>query len=126
MIDVLFKYLHWHYYTQSGIILLAWKNLLRFNLEYFSIPTLLRTFLWPWRKYQDSFNKGFDIMQVLEVITFNIASRVIGTLLRSTLIVMGIALEIFIFFGGLILFITWLIIPLLITSGLWLSLNLIF
>ncbi len=105
---------------------MAWKNLLRFNLEYFSIPVLLRTFLWPWRKYEDSFAKGFDFMQVLEVITFNMMSRVIGILLRSTLIVMGIFLEILIFLGGLIIFIVWLTIPLLISAGLWLGSMLIF
>ena len=126
MIDVLVKYLHWHYFEQSKIILLAWKNLLRFNLEYFSIPTLLRTFLWPWRKYEDSFAKGFDLLKVLEVITFNMMSRAIGIMLRSSLIVMGILMEIFILLGGLIIFIIWLIIPVLIVIGLWLGLKLIF
>ena len=126
MIDVLIKYFHWHYFKQSGTILLGWKNLLRFNLEFFSIPVLLRTFFWPWRKYEDSFAKGFDLMQVLEVITFNMMSRVIGILLRSILIVMGISLEIIIFFGGLIILTIWLTVPLLISAGLWLSLMLIF
>ncbi|MCK5044785.1 hypothetical protein KAR26_03615 [Candidatus Parcubacteria bacterium] len=126
MIDVLVKYLHWHYFEQSKIILLAWKNLLRFNLEYFSIPTLLRTFLWPWRKYEDSFTKGFDLLKVLEVITFNMMSRAIGIMLRSSLIIMGTLMEIFILFGGLLIFIIWLIIPALIVIGLWLGLKLIF
>lgn len=126
MIDVLVKYFHWHYFKQSGTILLGWKNLLRFNLEFFSIPVLLRTFLWPWRKYEDSFSRGFDLMQALEVITFNIMSRIIGILLRSTLIIVGILLEIIIFFGGLIILIIWLTIPLLISAGLWLSSMLIF
>ena len=65
-------------------------------------------------------------MQVLEVITFNMMSRVIGILLRSILIVMGISLEIIIFFGGLIILTIWLTVPLLISAGLWLSLMLIF
>lgn len=126
MIDVLFKYLYWHYFKQPKIILLGWKNLLRFNLSYFSIPTLLKTFLSPWRRYEDSFGRGFDLLKYLEVIVFNILSRVIGMIMRSSLIIMGTLTEILIFFGGLIIFIVWLTLPFMIAAGSWLGFSLIF
>ena len=126
MIDVLIKYSYWHYWEHAKIILLAWKNLLRFNLGFFSIPVLLKTFISPWRKYEDSFGRGFDLQRYLEAITFNIMSRVIGMMMRSFLIVMGISIEILIFFGGFVFFIIWLILPILIIAGLWLGLKLLF
>ena len=126
MIDVLIKYSYWHYFEHSKIILSAWKNLLRFNLSYFSIPTLLRTFLSPWRKYEDSFGRGFDLQKYLEVITFNIMSRVIGMMMRSFLIIMGISIEILILLGGFFIFIIWLTLPILIIAGLWLGSKLLF
>jgi hypothetical protein len=39
--NIVSLYLEWHFFDASRNILLAWKNFLKFNLNYFSIPLLL-------------------------------------------------------------------------------------
>ncbi len=126
MIAILAKYFYWHYFEQSRIILLGWKNFLKFNLNFFSVPTLLKSFLAPWRRYEDSFGRGFDLQKALEVITFNLLSRIIGIIMRSILILTGLLMEFVYFFGGITIFIIWLIIPFLIILGLWTGFRLLF
>lgn len=107
------KYLTWYYIEQPKLILKAWKNLLKFNLNYFSIILLLKTLFSPWRRYQMSYGRGFDIKRYFEAFTFNMVSRFIGAGVRIVLIIIGLVVEIIIFFGGLILLFGWLISPFL-------------
>jgi len=121
--NILIQYFVWHFYDQSKAILKAWKNFLLFNLNYFSVPILIKTFFYHWRQYKWYYPRGFDIPVYLEVFFSNLISRVLGAIMRSFLIVIGLFLEIFIFFGGAILFFGWLILPALLILGLIFSLK---
>lgn len=105
------QYLRWYLFDQPGFILKAWKNLLKFNLEYFSIPLLLKTFFSPWRKYTWSYGRGFGFQRYLEAFVSNAIFRGLGAILRLVLILIGIFLEIFVFFVGLAALIIWFLLP---------------
>ena len=124
--NILFQYLTWHYVDQVRGILLAWKNFLRFNLNYFSISLLLKTLFSHWRKYQWSYGRGFDIKRYAEVFFSNLISRVIGATIRFFLILIGVAAEIFIVLAGIIVFLGWLLLPVLLLAGLWFGFKLLF
>jgi len=124
--NILFQYLTWHYVDQVRGILLAWKNFLRFNLNYFSISLLLKTLFSHWRKYQWSYGRGFDIKRYAEVFFSNLISRVIGAIIRFFLILIGVAAEIFIVLAGIIVFLGWLLLPVLLLAGLWFGFKLLF
>jgi len=111
--DILTFWFVWHFFEAPKTILDAWRNFLLFNLNYFSIPTLLKTFLSYWHKYSWSYGRGFDLKVYLEVALSNAISRVIGVIIRSVLIILGIVSEVFIFVAGLIILITWLLLPVL-------------
>ena len=119
MENIIIQYIEWHFVDTPRGILRAWKNCLKFNLNYWSVILLIKTFFSHWRRYRYSYGKGFDFKRYFEVFTFNIISRVLGMILRSVLIIIGLASEIFVFLAGAIIFLFWLILPILIILSLW-------
>ncbi len=96
---------------------MAWKNFLRYNLEYFSVPLLIKTFFSPWRRYQASYGKGFDLGRYFEAFLSNLIFRSLGAFLRSFLIVGGLLVEVFILFAGAFIFFAWLAAPAFLIAG---------
>lgn len=113
MINILFQAFIWQFYDVPKKILRGWGNLLYFSFNYFSLLTLLATFFSPWRKYAEAYGGTFNIWENLETFIFNSMSRVIGAILRTGLIVVGIIFTIAVFISGLIVFLLWLLAPVL-------------
>ena len=115
--NIFIQYLEWQFFDVPKNILQAWQNCLRFNLNYWSVPLLLKTLFSHWRRYQYSYGKGFNFKRYFEAFTFNMISRVLGSIMRSVLIVLGLLTEIFVFLAGAIVFLIWLILPFLLAGG---------
>ncbi len=107
----------WHFVSGPKLVLLAWKNFLIFNLKYFSIGQLFKTFLSPYRRYKDSYGRGFDATRYLETFIGNIVSRVLGAIIRLFTIIIGLLIELFILVGGFFMLITWLLLPVILLLG---------
>lgn len=110
--SVFYQYLYWHFWEQSPLILRIWKSYLLFNLRYWSVPLLAKTLFSYWHKYRYSYGRGFDLQRYFEAFTFNLISRVLGAIMRLILISIGIIVEVFVFLGGLLVFLIWLVLPL--------------
>jgi len=115
--NIFIQYLEWQFFDVPKNILQAWQNCLRFNLNYWSVPLLLKTLFSHWRRYQYSYGKGLNFKRYFEAFTFNMISRVLGSIMRSVLIVLGLLTEIFVFLAGAIVFLIWLILPFLLAGG---------
>lgn len=111
MQNIFLKWLIFQFFDAPKEILKAWRNFLIFNLNYFSIPVLLRTLFAYWRKYSWDYPKGFDLAKYLEVAVSNFISRILGAIMRVILIFIGIIVEIFILFLGGAIFLAWFILP---------------
>ena len=109
----------------SGL-LKAWKNFLLFNMEYFSVPTLLRTLFSHWHKYYSPYAKMFDFWKNIESFVFNVMSRAIGAVLRIALIVIGVILELVILTAGMAALFVWVIMPALLVGGFLFGFKLLF
>ncbi len=116
--NIFFQWIFWQFFEVPKNILKAWRNFLKFNLNYFSIPLLLKTFFSPWRRYKVSYGKGFDIGRYFEALFSNLIFRFLGAIMRSFLIIIGLLAEIFIIIGGIIIFFGWLVLPALLILGL--------
>ena len=121
--NILISYLIWYFFDVPREILRGWKNFLLFNLSYFSIPILLKTFFSHWRQYKWSYGRGFDISRYLEAFFSNLISRILGAIMRAILVSLGTITEIFIFIFGIILFFGWIFLPVFIIYGLYFSLK---
>jgi len=117
MANIFFQYLAWHFFDTPKGILRAWQNCLKFNLNHWSVPLLLRTWFSTWRRYQYSYGKGFSFSKYFEVFTFNLISRIIGAIMRSVLIIFGLSMEILVFLAGTIVLLAWLILPFFLILG---------
>jgi len=115
--NILFQWISWHFFDVPKEILKGWKNYLKYNLEYFSVPLLLKTYFSYWRGYKWSYGRGFDIVVWAEAIFSNLISRFLGAFLRTFLIIIGIITEIVVFFLGLIFFLSWLFLPIIFIIG---------
>jgi len=102
----------WYLIDVPKQILSAWWNFLRFGMQYFSIPVLLKTLFAPWRKYQWSYGQGFDLQRFAEALATNIISRTLGAIMRFILIIIGLLAELFILIAGIIILTSWFILPL--------------
>lgn len=100
--NIISSWFFWHYSVALNIAWQRWRDFMRFNRDYFSIPFLLKTLLSPWRRYKFSYGRGFDIGRILEALTFNMFSRVMGAIVRIAVIIIGTALQVLIFFFGIL------------------------
>jgi len=111
------KFIEWYFFEHPQRIIRGWKNLLKFNLEYFSIPLLLKTLFSPWKRYRWSYGRGFDLRRYLEAFVSNAISRGLGAILRIFLIIIGIGVEFLLLIGGIIGLILWFIWPIVLVAG---------
>lgn len=111
--NIFFQYVAWFYVDRPKTIITAWRNYLVFNLNYFSIPVLIKTLFSPWRRITSKKPTIFNFSKFFESLTLNIISRTIGVIVRIFLIAIGIIIEIGIMVGGLIVLILWLISPII-------------
>lgn len=109
--NIFLQYIIWYCFEVSKKILGALKNFLAFNLQFFSIFELLKTFFAPWRRYSFSYPRGFDVGKYVEVFFSNLISRILGAIMRSFLIILGLVVEVLILFLGAIVFFAWLLLP---------------
>jgi len=117
--NIIFSWFSWYFYDTLKFILKVWKNYLTFNLNYFSVPLLLKTLFSPWRQYKWSYGRGFDIQRYLEAFFSNLISRFLGAFVRIIFILIGLTIEIFIIFIGIIVFLGWLVLPFLLALGIY-------
>jgi len=115
--NILIQYFLWYFFDVPKEILKGWKNFLVFNFNYFSIPLLLKTFFSHWRQYKWGYGRGFDFGRYLEAFFSNLISRILGAIMRIFLIFFGILTEIIIGVVGLVLFLSWLLLPVLMIAG---------
>ena len=111
--NIFFQALTWQFVDVPRVILRGWGNFLSFNLNYFSVPTLLRTFFSHWRRYRYSYGKGFSLKRYFEAFTFNMMSRIIGIIFRTVLVILGLFLEVLTLLVGIVIFVGWLLLPFL-------------
>lgn len=118
IMNILLNAFVWQFFDVPMGIIKGWKNFLLFGLNYFSVPTLLRTYFSYWRKYHSPYGNAFEFWKNFEAFIFNLMSRIAGALLRTFFIISGIILELAIFVTGFLIFIIWLMLPFLLLISL--------
>ncbi len=109
--NILFRWVYWHFGEAAKAILRGWKNFLLFTLNYFSVPQLTKTLFSHWRRYRESYGRGFDPKRYLSAFVGNMISRTLGAIVRFFVIIVGLAAEVVVFGIGLIIFLVWIFLP---------------
>lgn len=120
---IIWQLLVWHFYDTPKSILEAFKNFLVFNFKFFSVGLLLKTLFSHWRRYKESYGRGLDIKRYFSVLVGNLTSRILGAMVRTAVIFIGLLVEFFIFLTAIFVLLTWLFLPILLLVGLYFGLK---
>jgi ATP-dependent Clp protease ATP-binding subunit ClpC len=108
------NFISWHYSFGLHWYWVKLRNSLRSVNHQFSLPFLLPTLFSPWRKLSRVEKRpGFHPDQELADASFNFISRIIGALVRISLLIIGLTLLIVVFLGGVAGGVFWLLFPFL-------------
>ena len=116
--NIIMVWLAWHFIEMPKFLLLVWKNYIMFVSNYFSLPSLLKSFFAPWRRNRWSYPKHLDVGEFFNALISNSFSRFLGALVRTGLIIVGILSQIFVIFAGLVVFSFWILCPFIVVFGL--------
>lgn len=110
----MFSYLTWHYGEGlSGAVRAATRALSGF-FNYFSILRLARTLFLPWHRVAEAYGRGFDPNRFFGILAGNLISRVLGAMVRSVVIAVGLGVSAGAAIAGFGFIAAWLTAPLLI------------
>jgi hypothetical protein len=116
--NIIVSWLVWEFYETPKFLLQVWNNYFVFTSNFFSLSILLRTFFSPWRRYHWKYPNIINIGEFLNTLVSNIFSRLLGALMRAVLIIIGIFSQLFVTLIGLIVFLGWFLVPIVIIFGL--------
>ncbi len=115
------KWLQWRYLKVPKDIVGIWGNFFSFIADYFSVKLLFKALFAHWRKQYLHYGKAFNLKRYSYVFLSNLSSRVIGFVVRISLIIFAVACEVFIAAAGLVLLFLWIFLPLFVGAGIFLS-----
>lgn len=118
-------WVRWHYTDGLRRCFGGVLNFVDFGLHLFSVRELLRTLFAPWKGIEwRPATQAFFSAEQLEAAWSNLISRILGAIVRSILIIIGLAVTIWIGFWMGLLLLLWLLAPIVIVSMLVLGLRL--
>jgi len=119
-------YFLWHYSQGVKDILLLWKNLLWFITSFFSLPILARNLLAPWHALEEKKTKGgIIISDILSRLAINTIMRLVGLLIRSVFLCIGLFFYLVLLLVGPFLLLFWLFLPFILVASFFIGFSLI-
>ena len=104
-------YLLWHYTSAFAEMWHVFKNFVWFTVHFFSIPQLMRSWFAPWKRITEDRGNSLSFEDLASYVVINLFSRVVGMILRSTIILSGLVALLLLITLGLLTFIFWLLAP---------------
>jgi hypothetical protein len=109
-------YISWHYTKAISDLIGLFKNFARFIWTFFSIKLLLQTLFVPFQKLSVKRTKKLDLEDFFSALVTNLLMRIIGFIIRSFFIAIGIFSMIFFVIAYSVLFMIWMVLPLVLLS----------
>ncbi len=104
-------YINWHYTVAIIDLIRIVRNFIWFFYNFFSISILLKTLFSPFNKLGEGYKKSLKPTKWAETFLINTLMRIVGALLRSVLILLGIIFVILTAVLGTVFFFVWLLAP---------------
>jgi hypothetical protein len=111
---VISSYTLWHYTEALKRMFGIWTNFLWFFYNFFSIPVLLKTLFAPFERLHESRTRKFDLEDALSTFAVNITMRLVGAVMRLAIITAGIITIAASVIAGIVAYIIWLLLPLIV------------
>jgi len=114
-------YLRWHYGMAYRDLTRVWLNYMWFVAHFFSLGILLKTLFAPYKRMKEKNKKGLDLGAIGEMIAVNTVMRLVGFVLRITVLAVGVSILLLIVILGLIMYPIWTILPIILIALLLIS-----
>ncbi len=111
---IIYDYFVWHYTRAWREIGGVWRNYLWFVVHFFSIPQLMRSWFAPFKRVTEGRGNTWNFEDLAGFVVINILSRVIGAIVRTVLILIGLVALLVTFCVGMLIYITWILLPVII------------
>ena len=109
------EYFVWHYGKALADMVALTKNFLYFGYHFFSIGLFTRTWMSPWYRMHEGHNRDLtDLESIGATIVANTILRLIGFILKTFVIALGILFESFVIVSAVSIAIAWVFFPLVI------------
>ncbi len=125
VLAIVHHYLLWHYAHALRELGHVAANLLWFVAHFFSLGPLTRSLFAPYRRITEERQQAFDFEDLAGFIIINLISRLIGLLLRLTLILTGLTSLALLSLGIVVTYLVWLLAPIVLISLLLFSIHLL-
>lgn len=113
-LSIMHHYVFWHYTRAWVEIFHVWSNLLWFIVKFFSLPQLMLSWFSPWKRMTEGRGEKWSFEDLASFIIIGLISRIVGALIRTVVIFLGlVALTVTVIFG-LVTFVFWAVAPLVI------------
>jgi hypothetical protein len=109
-------YFRWHYTRAFNEMAHVLFNFLWFFTNLFSLPQLTTSLFSPWRRITEEKQKGFDFENVASFLIINLLSRIVGAVMRSIIIIVGLLTLMATITVGVFTFVFWVLAPACIVS----------
>ena len=110
-VAIMHHYFLWHFGRAFGEILHVWKNLLWFVFHFFSIGALLKSWFAPWKRITQERGENWNMEDLAGFILIGFISRLVGFIIRSTVVLLGLTALLLVTVGGIATFLFWVAAP---------------
>lgn len=118
-------YMQWHYKDAPAGLFHIWLNFMRFTEHVFSIRLHAHTLFSPWHRITDTPQKQFDLEEWAASTLVNILSRLIGFVLRVTILFVGSLVLCLLTIALIPAILLWYAAPIVIISGFMVGITLV-
>jgi hypothetical protein len=126
LLSVLQNYFLWHYTRAFKEMFHVWLNVLWFVIHFFSLPQLIHAWIAPFKRITERRQPGFNLEDWAGYLVINVMSRLVGALLRTVIILIGLIFLTGSIMAGAVVYLLWVFMPLLLIGGLVSSISILF
>ena len=115
ILSVAKNYLLWHYSAAYVDMMNVWWNYLWFVNHLFSVPDVLRSWFSPFKRLQEE--KASIMLHPEDFfggLVVNLIMRIVGFIIRSALLMIAFVGFVIVLIGGVMFFVLWTILPILV------------
>ena len=112
--SIIHNYFVWHYTRAWWELWGVWRNYIWFVTHFFSIPQLMRSWLSPFKRITEGRGDKWSTEDFAAYIIVNILSRVVGAIVRTVVIAIGLIALLVTIAVGFFIYTVWMILPLII------------
>ena len=113
-LSVAHQYLLWHYTRAFGEIFHVWLNFIWFVIHFFSLPQMVGSWFSPWKRMVEGRGRKWNLEDLAAFVIVGLISRIIGAILRTLVIIVGIICLFITIVGGVGVFVFWVGAPFII------------